>query len=88
VILAAHGLAGVLPSLDAEVEVAQERLVGLRAAVKTSAIEDQQDLLEEHAVASALQGFHMASVPEPDRKPIAEEQKDSKALCWKNRTSV
>ena len=63
--------------MDAEVELAQERLVDLRirAAAKTSAIEDQLDLIEEHAVTSALQGSHMT--PEPDRKPSAEE-KDSK----------
>jgi hypothetical protein len=58
--------------LDAEVLVAQERLIDLRAAAKTSAIEEQQDLLEEHAVASALQGLSMA--PVPDRKPSAEEK--------------
>jgi len=58
--------------LDAEVLVAQERLIDLRAAAKTSAIEEQQDLLEEHAVASAMQGLSLA--PEPDKKPSAEEQ--------------
>ena len=74
----AQGLAGVAASLDAEVLVAQERLIDLRAAAKTSAIEDQQDLLEEHAVASAMQGLSLA--PEPDRKPSAEEkdERDSK----------
>ena len=71
-IVEAQGLAGVAASLDAEVLVAQERLIDLRAAAKTSAIEDQQDLLEEHAVASALQGLSLA--PEPDRKPSAEEK--------------
>jgi len=64
--------------LDAEVLVARERLVDLRAAAKTCAIAEQQDLLEEHAVASALQGLSMG--PEPDRKPSAEEkdERDSK----------
>ena len=35
--------------------------------------------MEEHAVASALQGVHMSSSsePEPGRKPSAEEEKDS-----------
>jgi len=46
--------------------------VYLRAAAKTVAIEEQQDIMEEHAVASAMQGFH--SAPEPDRKPSAEEE--------------
>jgi len=46
--------------------------VDLRAAAKTSAIEGQQDIMEEHAVASALQGLHNA--PEPDRKPSAEKE--------------
>ena len=74
-LIEAQGFAGVAPSLDAEVEVAQERLVDLRAAAKTSAIEDQQDFMEEHAVASALQGVHMSSSePEPGRKPSAEER--------------
>jgi len=67
-IIEAQGLAGVAASLDAEVVVEQERLIDLRAAAKTSAIEDQQDLLEEHAVASALQGLRMTSKPEPDAK--------------------
>ena len=70
-IVEAQGLAGVAASLDEEVEVAQERLLHLRAAAKTSAIEEQQDLLEEQAVACALRGFDIA--PEPDRKPSAEE---------------
>jgi ankyrin repeat protein len=73
-IIEAEGLAGVAPSLDAEVEMARERLVDLRAAAKTSAIEDQQDLMEEHAVASVLQGLSMTPEPEPDRKPSAEEE--------------
>jgi len=53
-----------------EMEDAEERPVDRRAAAKTSAIEDQQDLLEEHAVASALQGLSV--VLEADRKPSAE----------------
>ena len=73
-VLEAQGLAGVAASLDAEVAVAQERLIDLRAAAKTSAIEDQQDLMEEHAVASALQGWHMEpSAEENDSKPSADE---------------
>ena len=47
-------------------------MIFVRAAAKTIAIEDQQDLLEEHAVASVLQGLSLA--PEPDRKPSAEEE--------------
>jgi len=85
VIVEAQGLAGVAESLDAEVVVAQERLIDLRAAAKTSAIEDQQDLLEEHAVASALLGLSMA--PELDMKPSADEdEKDSKPSADEVRT--
>jgi len=68
--------------LDAEVEMARERLVDLRAAAKTSAIEDQLDLMEEHAVASALQGLPMMPPePEPDRKPSAEEKDEE--VAWR-----
>jgi len=44
----------VSAALDSEVDVAQERLVDLRAAAETSALDDQQKLMEEHAVASGL----------------------------------
>ena len=30
--------------------------------------------MEEHAVACALQGFHMTAEPEPDRKPSADDE--------------
>ena len=64
----ARRLAGVSPEVDAEVPVAQERLVELRAAAKASAIEGQQAVMEEHAVAALLQGMgHL------DKKPCADE---------------
>ena len=84
-VVEAQGLAGVAASLDEEVQVAQERLVDLRAAAKTSAIEEQQDFLEEHAVALALRGLVIA--PEPDRKPSAEEQEASEEYALGEVTS-
>jgi len=70
---------GASASLDAEVEVARERLVDLRAAAKTSAIEDQQDLLEEHAVVTTTRGLS-ATVEELDRKkPSAFDKKNPAA---------
>jgi len=45
-------------------------------AAKTSAIEDQQDFMEEYAVASALLGLAYDAGTR-DRKPSAEEEKDS-----------
>ena len=50
----------VSAALDSEVDVAQERLVDLRAAAETSALDDQQKLMEEHAVASGLAHVHVA----------------------------
>ena len=54
--------------MDAEVPVAQERLVELRAAAKASAIEGQQAVMEEHAVAASLH-----SICQLDKKPCADE---------------
>ena len=54
--------------MDAEVPVAQERLLELRAAAKARAIEDQQAVMEEHAIAAVLQGMGQL-----DKKPCADE---------------
>jgi len=79
-IIQAQGLAGVAASMDAEVDVVQERLVDLRAAT-TSATEDQQDLMEEHAVASALQGLHM--MPCWNRSPTGSRSAEEEEVGWR-----
>ena len=64
----ARRLAGVSPEVDAEVPVAQERLVELRAAAKARAIEGQQLAVEEHAIAASLH-----SMGQLDKTPCADE---------------
>ena len=54
--------------MDAEVPVAQERLMQLRAVAKTHAVEGQQAVMEEHAVAASLR-----SLGHLDKKPCADE---------------
>jgi len=61
--------------------------VDLRAAAKTSAIEDQQDLLEEHAVASTLLGLPMTLEPEPD-SPSSEAKRGGEEEAWHNARSL
>ena len=49
----------------------------LRAVAKASAIREEQDHLEESAVASVLQG----TMVEPDREPSAEEEANACVVC-------